>query len=439
MPRKAAKRGNVTEMQDLDYPVPTQREFEKMARYGAFKVQDDQGNEFRFGPGDTATILPNGKPPGSKILENEYWVGDILEVRGLEYPDGSNDVWAKVRWWYAPQEVHGAVRSFDPTKCSQFERIYSEQTDRVCSEAFNEVVKVHKLRDDDLNQPYIAPDDFHTRYEMSKNGKRVDPEPGASSCTCSVPYAYHDGTTAMHFCPRPSCRKWYHESCLIDANSLYDTPHSKPTTGLNKAKRGRPSAVQENQSQTISPLHTSPDTDSILSSTNAARASTQAAKRRRTSLRSHASISSEKSPRKSKVTLEDPIDSPTARGGAEEDDILAALEKLPAKLVLVASQPIVRGSLYSAGGISGNVRAVVRARRLVYEILGLADEDCSNVNAEHEDLVAGVEREKVPHDWEQRVFGEDLESRVKLDDCVVKLKGRKGVQVLACPECKSAI
>ena len=45
------------------------------------------------------------------------------------------------------------------------------------------------------------------------------------------------------------------------------------------------------------------------------------------------------------------------------------LGQLPQKLLRVAEQPIVRGAAFLQGGVSGNVRVVVNARRMVYEAI----------------------------------------------------------------------
>ena len=141
------------------------------------------------------------------------------------------------------------------------------------------------------------------------------------------------------------------------------------------------------------------------------------------------------SPQKGKVTvtLEDPLEGPEQEDGG----LIDALGRLPGKLVLLASQPIVRGSLFVTGGVSGNVRPVVRARRLVHEILGLGGDEADNMSVEYDDDSTKVERGEVPDDWEERVMG--LESEVKLNECVVKIEGKKDISVFACPECGSAI
>ena len=130
------------------------------------------------------------------------------------------------------------------------------------------------------------------------------------------------------------------------------------------------------------------------------------------------------------MTPEDPLeDSDRENGGSA-----GVLDKLPSKLVLLASQPIVRGSLFVTGGVSGNVRPVVRARRLVHEILELRGEEEDSMSVEYNGESTEV---VVPHDWEDRVMG--LQPEVKLNECVVKIQGKKGTPVFACPECGSAI
>ena len=51
------------------------------------------------------------------------------------------------------------------------------------------------------------------------------------------------------------------------------------------------------------------------------------------------------------------------------EEVTRVLALLPSALVKVASQPIVRGASYEKGGVSGNVRGVVLARKLVYGAL----------------------------------------------------------------------
>lgn len=166
----------------------------------------------------------------------------------------------------------------------------------------------------------------------------------------------------MHFCPRPSCRRAYHQKCLLAAKSK--DPESLTTRPLRL-------------------LTSSPDSDETITLEDLI-TSEPPKKKRRGRL-------AKKSP--------DPID-------LSVDDLL---EGMPSDLVSVAQQPIVRGAAFTAGGVSGNVQAVIRARKMVYAAL------------------SGI---PVPDDWEESI---------DVDRAVVRVAGRKSVPALICPECRGAI
>jgi len=122
----------------------------------------------------------------------------------------------------------------------------------------------------------------------------------------------------MHFCPRPSCRRFYHQKCLSSS------------------------------SHPVHLLASSPDSDSTVILEDLI------------------------------ATSEPPKKRPRGRPSKSQaqDDQIAAVRRaehflgtLPPDLVLVAQQPIVRGAAFGAGGVVGNVRMVVQARRMVYEAL----------------------------------------------------------------------
>jgi hypothetical protein len=92
------------------------------------------------------------------------------------------------------------------------------------------------------------------------------------------------------------------------------------------------------------------------------------------------------------------------------------LSSLPPDLLKVAQQPLVRGGAFPNGGVAGNIGAVTRARRIVYEIL---------------------EGGEVADDWEDVLFCGDKEGSV--DNAIVELTGGQMVSPLICPKCTSAI
>lgn len=199
------------------------------------------------------------------------------------------------------------------------------------------------------------------------------PKVGENSCICDEPYSPDDESEhgLMHFCPRPQCRKWYHQRCLIELEP--PKPCSARAWGLRL-------------------LATSPDDD--LKESLYQRIPGSPSKRTRKSMTQDAQRNDE-----SDATLK------------------AVLEDLPKNLLTTAQQPIVRGALYPAGGVSGNVRAVVNARRLVLNSLRYWD---------------------LPEDWEDTVLGEGS-SKTTFGAMVVRTRGRRSPIPLLCPQCQSAI
>jgi hypothetical protein len=163
----------------------------------------------------------------------------------------------------------------------------------------------------------------------------------------------------MHFCPRPSCRRYYHQKCLVSYSKDIAEHHLRL-------------------------LASSPDSDEeVVLGDLLARSGPPKKKRRG---------------RPSKSIDKDTI----------THSIEAALSNLPPDLLLVAQQQIVRGATFGAGGVTGNVSAVVRARKIVYEAL---------------------EGTSVSERWKENL---DVDRAV-----YTKKAGR--VPAFVCPQCKGAI
>ncbi|KAF6741100.1 hypothetical protein DFP72DRAFT_1026141 [Ephemerocybe angulata] len=388
-PRNGSKKGKgKEELPRSEYAPPTQEEFLKMKQYNKFSIPDAEGNLHPFSRFESATILPDDINPGEEIENHKYWVAKIVDIRGVTHADDdSNDVWVEVRWYYSPEDVAGIIKSFNAKECSPYERMPSDHYDIVSVEAFNEAVEVYEFKDDNLDQQYIPTDAFYTRYEFKKQSRLLTPKPGADSCVCHKPYAPANDATIMHFCPRPNCRTWYHQDCLPTPTRR---PGSTSSASSSSITLKRPSAALK--------------------------------------VKSFARIS----PLKSKNQASSSSSNIASRGDDSEEDeeaqaaLSEALDSLPAPLLAAASQPIVRApKLYLAGGLVGNVGPVVRARRIVYEVLGGSE---------------------VPVDWEEKVLkgfsgdGEVEGAALGMEGAVVRFKGRRGaVKGVVCPECGSAI
>ncbi len=107
------------------------------------------------------------------------------------------------------------------------------------------------------------------------------------------------------------------------------------------------------------------------------------------------------------------------------------LSTLPQNLVKIATQPLVRGGAFPAGGVAGNIGMVTQSRRLVYAALQM-----------------GGGPESVPDDWQDKVFGDDRQVvGVGLENAIVDVKwegsvpGKKDKELppFLCPNCRSAI
>lgn len=160
----------------------------------------------------------------------------------------------------------------------------------------------------------------------------------------------------MHFCPRPKCQKAYHRNCLVKGKHVDPVSSSRPTRLLLS----------------------SPDTDEDYSVPN----------------RSVRQATSRKSRRQQKDVEQAPL-----------SDMLS---ELPEKLLAAAQQPIIKGAKFKAGGVVGNVNAVIQARRMVYKAL---------------------EGKGVPDDWE---------NLIDMEKATAGLGARKA-PALVCPECQGAI
>ena len=202
------------------------------------------------------------------------------------------------------------------------------------------VIPVKKLIENDIDQPFIDNEVFYQRYTFEYKARLIDvsslpskgnptyssvflqPKPGTDTCVCDTPYSPDDPSRSalMHFCPRPSCRRFYHQRCI--------GPQIKDTAEHH-----------------LHLLASSPDSDETLVLEDLVQSSEPPKKKRRGR------------PSNSKAQ------NPPPRSVEE------VLQTVPSDLLLIAQQPIVRGGSFYAGGVSGNVSAVVYARRIVYDAL----------------------------------------------------------------------
>lgn len=322
--------------------IPTDSEWKSMHEFASFVVFDETE-----GTPHTFSVQNTAFILPHGVLPGKSYEATVYWIGKIKQIRARNeeDVWALVQWFWSPQEVNSVIKSFDVSGCGQYERIKSDYYDYVSSECFCDHATVMRYDERAIDQEEFDNDFFYCRFDLEYRARKILPNITRSACCCGVSYN-PDRDPVMHFCPRPACRAAYHQECL-----------QRPTKRLNAAARARKF------------LESWPDTDE-------------------------------------KLTIEDLVDSRPSRKRRKgpESSISDPLEQFPAELINMAQQQIVKG--VQAGGVVGNVRAVVAARQLIY---------CS--------LLDGS---SLPTDWKNKI----------------KVKGiseRKSSPVFMCPQCQSLI
>ncbi|KAI0074281.1 hypothetical protein K474DRAFT_1677258 [Panus rudis PR-1116 ss-1] len=345
---------------------PSMEEFKKMRPCGRIAIPakriDGEMYHMFFSVGDDAIVYSTDEMENPDMA----WVVRISSIRVEDTAKGPFP-WLLVNWYYSANDIANEIKSntFSANHCSPRERMLSDHTQILSWRKFKEVTYVHEYYEDDLDPPDIDETQFYVRYRYMtsvKNGA-LEPKVTEHACSkCKVPYnpfpvrpeppgehcsdgndsdsgyaspdrvlSMQEAPDPMHFCPRPSCRKWYHRSCLL--KSPDKTKHTIP--------RG------------VRLLANDPDNDQY-----------------------HAEFipfmpASTPSPSSSRQTS---VAITTESSDAPWSIVMNTLTSdpfLPPVIVRVAQQPILRFP-HPLGGprnIIGNIKDVVLARRLCYQLL----------------------------------------------------------------------
>ncbi|KAI0078055.1 hypothetical protein K474DRAFT_974178 [Panus rudis PR-1116 ss-1] len=298
------------------------------------------------------------------------WLARIIDIR-IEI--GENDkrtAWLLVHWYYSGADIiekgYNAENVF-PAQFAPNERVLSYQAQLLTWPMISDRAFVAEYSEDDLNPPEIDETTFYMRYryyvpimEYKLTGKYVtegrlwpDPERCKFCGNCYNPFlrlnprltsesnhseSEPDVNDAMTFCPKPSCRKWYHSSCLL--RYMEEHPDTTPTIGTPCIQR----------------LACDPDSDEPY---DAFERFTQA-------IPTYGKDSS----------LVPDKDQPW------EPLIRQLKEVLPSTLVGMAMKSIMRCPGMGSFSVCGNIRDVVLARRMVYQVLdGHAEEQIEVLEA----------------------------------------------------------
>ncbi|KAL0578331.1 hypothetical protein V5O48_003645 [Marasmius crinis-equi] len=253
---------------DDDYGTPTDAEWNAMEDVEEIIVSVSDQDDEAFSVGDKSNtslplqnviIHPEGIPlnkggPGP-ILE-KMWVAEIVKIKQRER-DG---IWAKVRWYFSPEEAGELVKSLDPTMCGKFERLNSNHFDYIHYTTIDGRLDIQPLHLSGLlirEQGSIPRNQMsYYRYSVSKKSRKstlwtIKPRPSDECSLCSKPYAPPDspfaresGTTAdlsMRVCARSTCMQSYHAACLANKGYILEEPADLPDYESDRrvAKRRR--------------------------------------------------------------------------------------------------------------------------------------------------------------------------------------------------------
>ncbi|KAJ7173070.1 hypothetical protein C8R43DRAFT_978383 [Mycena crocata] len=312
-PKKARKSNRAALGREKN--APTSEEWAAMQTYKTFQVTDEDEKEHSFSKNDIVQVLPHNYKVGDPIEWDQYWICRIKDVRA----NSETNVWVQVEWFYSPQDAAQKSPTFDAAHCGRHELLQSNHMDCVSSSVFDGMAVVKHYDETSLNPTDILREEFFYRYTLDLQDNSISPDTRAT-CSCNSPYSPSDTTSGslMHFCPKSTCQKYYHSRCIAPEETLPADTRDRalllcdPDTGV--------------QFQLATPLNA---------------ADVEPPKKRR---RASEGVSI------------------TSTIHAGEKVLLAAL---PPALVRAATQPIVRGGAFTAGGVVGNIAVVRAAQRIV--------------------------------------------------------------------------
>ncbi|OCH86732.1 hypothetical protein OBBRIDRAFT_796893 [Obba rivulosa] len=339
--RRKAHKSNVPE------DTPTELEWARMDKYSAVAggwnadtdsdsdsdISGSTGSSSSFSPeimelrkGDDVIMLC-----GDKAKTDDVWIGKIDSIRAR----AEHDVWVRIGWYWASLDIAEYIKSFESTTFAPLERASSDNFDFVPVEDCIRATHVYEYDESDLEPPDLEPTSYFVRSHLWYKRRHLEPKPGALSCICFRAYNPFPKVLLeslldediMHFCPRSSCRRWYHRNCLLAQGSV-DHPYSN-----YRGDRG------------VRLLSVNPDDSAPCAL-----------------LAWYCEPLAPSDPEYS-MSL-DPVDLRSAISGNDH----ISLAHLPPALVRVAQFPIVRrpGPRHACWSAVGNVTEVTLARRFIY-------------------------------------------------------------------------
>ncbi|THH05780.1 hypothetical protein EW145_g4545 [Phellinidium pouzarii] len=353
----------------------SQEEWDTMSSYKSFVVGselkgDPESHSQKFFVGNYGIIVPAGSESLVPDL-HEHWVGKIKEIRSD--PDDNSEVWAKVQWLWSAEDVAEQRKRFDSNLYGKMERFLSNKYDFVHAECFQDLASVVFYDESNIMQPFISEDTFYYRSTYDYKRNHIMGKPSAT-CLCGVHYDpdKEEKDSIMHFCPRASCKRSYHTSCLRKANSVDESWKNRDSRF--KATSTVPRYLQlERMLPHIPAEQTRSPADSVFLTTNA--------------------TPSQMPPRKRRPSVT-----------ASQDTIVNfdTHALIPLSLLALARSPMVKGAgttlPRNIGVVTGNIAVVARARKLLAHLMESEDFARDNweesIGLPREDISTWVEEDE---------------------------------------------
>ncbi|KAG9103533.1 hypothetical protein FRC06_010109 [Ceratobasidium sp. 370] len=113
------------------------------------------------------------------------------------------------------------IKDLPSSTFSPHELVLSDHSQVFPSTQILDKVVVRVFNESIAEQPVIAPDEWWYRYFWPTKQKRFLtaghtnlPQPQCAMRTACVKKGYTPHSGLQHYCPRNSCRRWYHQACL---------------------------------------------------------------------------------------------------------------------------------------------------------------------------------------------------------------------------------
>ncbi|VDB87120.1 unnamed protein product [Peniophora sp. CBMAI 1063] len=231
--RKSHKIATV-KLRDTNDANITFEEFQTLAKLPTFtKTGSKKNYKVVFKPGDYARFYNVTLEGRDDVLDSEYWVGKIKEIRSA---DSGSSAWVHVQWLWAPEEVQALNAEIDVSHMGEWERI-------LCDNAFKSETVVHTDTIEGPTEVYFFDehvmripdiDAFYVRSIFNYGKKTLTHFNKESDCSCvQCGQGYNPDRsyeTPLRYCA--TCRVWCHTGCrkgeskrLIESSEFTNGQH----------------------------------------------------------------------------------------------------------------------------------------------------------------------------------------------------------------------